>query len=154
MGYIKSIKKKIITVPFFMKPQYFSNPAKNYKCISKLTFSYSTKREVTEEKTEKGQRTSFNKLLFHRYNDQPKRNLSVFGYNRGKLFVSIKKDFSSFIVNLLIISVFIYSVYTLAPRETISQRRKRIIRERLMKEYEITEQDLEMVEEFDDDVEK
>ncbi|CAA9987297.1 conserved Plasmodium protein, unknown function [Plasmodium knowlesi strain H] len=111
--------------------------------IDALNYKFSKKRKDEEETN------IFSNPNYKVINSQPKRNLSVFGYNRGKLFVSIKKDFTSFVVNSLIIFVFLYSLYTLAPNETVSQRRKRIITERLMKEYDISASDLEMIEQLD-----
>lgn len=147
-------KKYFKQITFLVKPTQSISSATIYKDYKDYNIFFIKNNGQVNGKQEKEQRRFFTKLKFQRNNDQPKRDLGVFGYNRGKLFVSIKKDFTSFIVNSLIISVFLYSVYTLAPKETISQRRKRIIRERLMKEYEITQQDLELVEEFDDVVEK
>ncbi|CRG99236.1 conserved protein, unknown function [Plasmodium relictum] len=143
---------------FFSYGYNLRNIKENF--YNKITFSTKNNEynnSLNNNSTEKNKNEK-NKIFFlnknKSVNSQPKRNLSVFGYNRGKLFVSIKKDFTSFIVNSLIIFVFLYSVYTLAPNETISQRRKRIIRERLMKEYEISEKDLEMIEDFDEIIEK
>ncbi|CAG9480279.1 conserved protein, unknown function [Plasmodium vivax] len=113
---------------------------------SNNTLNYKFSKKGKDEK----ETNFFSNPNYKVINSQPKRNLSVFGYNRGKLFVSIKKDFTSFVVNSLIIFVFLYSVYTLAPNETVSQRRKRIITERLMKEYDISASDLEMIEQLDE----
>ncbi|GAW80094.1 hypothetical protein, conserved [Plasmodium gonderi] len=110
------------------------------------TLNYKSSKKGNDEK----HTNLFSNMQYKAINSQPKRNLSVFGYNRGKLFVSIKKDFTSFVVNSLIIFVFLYSLFTLAPKETISQRRKRIITERLMKEYDISANDLEMIEQLDE----
>ncbi|KAI4839273.1 hypothetical protein MKS88_001819 [Plasmodium brasilianum] len=133
---------------------------KEYNC-KKLTFSSknneygkSVNHEDSKKRRDENNTNFFQNPKYKIINSQPKRNLSVFGYNRGKLFISIKKDFTSFVVNSLIIFVFLYSIYTLAPNETISQRRKRIITERLMKEYDISERDLEMIEHLDEITEK
>ncbi|CRG94457.1 conserved protein, unknown function [Plasmodium gallinaceum] len=154
----KSLNFKVNNVFFYYRCKV-RNTKENF--FNKIT--YSTKNNeynnslninTTEKNKNEKNKIFFSNTKYKAVNSQPKRNLSVFGYNRGKLFVSIKKDFTSFVVNSLIIFVFLYSVYTLAPNETISQRRKRIIRERLMKEYEISEKDLEMIEDFDEILEK
>ncbi|ETB59297.1 hypothetical protein YYC_03522 [Plasmodium yoelii 17X] len=125
----------------YYNKSHFSTKNSDYNNVSLNT-------KTTNET--KNNNYDFSKPKYKIINSQPKRNLSVFGYNRGKFFVSIKKDFTSFVVNSLIIFVFLYSVYTLAPKETVSQRRKRIITERLMKEYNISDKDLEMIEQYDD----
>ncbi|KJP89484.1 hypothetical protein AK88_00927 [Plasmodium fragile] len=146
----------------FISHTYKGNNVKEQHC-NKLSFSTknnthnndnNSSNSLNYKFSKKGQDEKesnfFSNPNYKVINSQPKRNLSVFGYNRGKLFVSIKKDFTSFVVNSLIIFVFLYSVYTLAPNETVSQRRKRIITERLMKEYDISASDLEMIEQLDE----
>ncbi|ETB63506.1 hypothetical protein YYC_00030 [Plasmodium yoelii 17X] len=82
---------------------HFSTKNSDYNNISLNT-------KTTNET--KNNNYDFSKPKYKIINSQPKRNLCVFGYNRGK--------------------------------------RKRIITERLMKEYNISDKDLEMIEKYDD----
>ncbi|CXI05018.1 conserved Plasmodium protein, unknown function [Plasmodium berghei] len=158
MNYVSEAKKyfSIFQLNHILCRQCRVNNIKEH-CYNKFHFTTkngdynnnSLNTKSTNE-TKNNNNYDFSKPKYKIINSQPKRNLSVFGYNRGRFFVSIKKDFTSFVVNSLIIFVFLYSVYTLAPKETVSQRRKRIITERLMKEYNISDKDLEMIEHYDD----
>ncbi|SOS78259.1 conserved protein, unknown function [Plasmodium sp. gorilla clade G1] len=158
MNYSLITKKKfhLYNFPHFIYNKIKINNIKNNTYITKRTYNTTNGefKNVLSQNLDDKNNHNFSNMKYKPVNSQPKKNLSVFGYNRGKFFVSIKKDFTSFVVNTLIISVFLYSVYTLAPNETISQRRKRIITERLMKEYELTDKDLEMIEDYDEIVEK
>ncbi|KYO00013.1 conserved protein, unknown function [Plasmodium gaboni] len=158
MNYSLITKKKfhIYNFSYFFQNKLKINNIKNNSYITKRTYNTTNGefKNVLSQKIDDKNNHNFPNMKYKAVNSQPKKNLSVFGYNRGKFFVSIKKDFTSFVVNTLIISVFLYSVYTLAPNETISQRRRRIITERLMKEYELTDKDLEMIEEYDEIIEK
>ncbi|SBT33234.1 conserved protein, unknown function [Plasmodium ovale wallikeri] len=164
MNYVSSSKRSLFIYRIsniLISNKNSLNNIKEHGC-KKLNFStknneninYFLKEKTSGKRNEENNTNFYSNPKYKIINSQPKRNLSVFGYNRGKLFVSIKKDFTSFVVNSLIIFVFLYSVYTLAPNETISQRRKRIITERLMKEYEISDRDLEMIEQYDEITEK
>ncbi|VWU48404.1 conserved protein, unknown function [Hepatocystis sp. ex Piliocolobus tephrosceles] len=150
----------LVNNPFINK-KYIINNARDTICMKQTFSTHNTKyknnfsdNQNPENTNEQENSNSYTNPKYKINNSQIKRNLSVFGHNRGKIFVSIKKDFNSFVVNSLIISVFLYSIYTLAPKETISQRRKRILTERLMKEYEISPKDLEMIEEYEEIIEK
>jgi len=57
-----------------------------------------------------------------------KKDLGVGPYKRGRFFVSPREDPTTFIVNCLIIGVFLYTLTSLSRGEPITVRRKRIIR--------------------------
>jgi len=87
----------------------------------------------------------------HKFNrGMPERkDLKVGPYKRGRFFVSPREDPTTFIVNCLIIGVTVYTLMSLSKGEPITVRRKRIIRERLLKEYGLTEADVDGIEGMD-----
>nr|CCA30144.1 hypothetical protein, conserved [Neospora caninum Liverpool]CEL71382.1 TPA: hypothetical protein, conserved [Neospora caninum Liverpool] len=66
-------------------------------------------------------------------------------YTRGKIFISPREDPKEFILSCLVVFVMLYTLYNL-PREFLWERRHRLIRERLLKEYGLTEADLDEIE--------
>ncbi|XP_022591551.2 uncharacterized protein LOC34622345 [Cyclospora cayetanensis] len=85
------------------------------------------------------------------FQPQPKRrmDLKLGPYAGGRFFVSPKEDPKEFILCVIIVSICLYTLvttYTQPGGETVFQRRRRIIRERLMKEAGITQADLDELE--------
>lgn len=75
--------------------------------------------------------------------------MKVGPYARGRLFVSPREDPKEFILCVIIVAIFLYTLvttYTQPGGETVNQRRRRIIKERLMKEAGITQADLDLLE--------
>eukprot|EP01067_Filipodium_phascolosomae_P006015 Filipodium_phascolosomae@DN41_c0_g1_i1.p1 len=58
-------------------------------------------------------------------------------------------DPSSFVIDCLLIFILIYTVSLLPPGENIMSRRRRIIRSKLLKEYGMTEGDLDEIEGYE-----
>ncbi|KAL8273680.1 hypothetical protein Esti_002392 [Eimeria stiedai] len=85
------------------------------------------------------------------FKPQPRRrmDLKLGPYAGGRLFVSPREDPKEFILCVIVVTIFLYTlihIYTQPGGETINQRRRRIIRERLMKEAGITQADLDELE--------
>lgn len=68
------------------------------------------------------------------------------------LWVSPKEEPLSFIANMLIVFVFLYTIANLSKGETHPMRRRRVIREKLLKEYGLTEADLDEIEGLDSEL--
>eukprot|EP00388_Colpodella_angusta_P014742 GDKJ01036780.1.p1 GENE.GDKJ01036780.1~~GDKJ01036780.1.p1 ORF type:complete len:203 (-),score=48.75 GDKJ01036780.1:362-970(-) len=68
------------------------------------------------------------------------------------LWVSPKEEPLSFVANMLIIFVFLYTIANLSKGETHPMRRRRVIREKLLKEYGLTEADLDEIEGMDSEL--
>ncbi|ORM40076.1 uncharacterized protein BXIN_1418 [Babesia sp. Xinjiang] len=79
---------------------------------------------------------------------QPLQNLKVGPYKRGKWFVSYKEDPGSFITNILILLVTGYSIFTMLPGESMSLRRQRKLRQLLLDNAQMTEADLNYIENY------
>lgn len=76
-------------------------------------------------------------------------DLKLGPYAGGRFFVSPKEDPKEFILCVLIVAIFIYTLvttYTQPGGETVFQRRRRIIKERLMREAGLTYADLDELE--------
>ncbi|KAL8430546.1 hypothetical protein Efla_000491 [Eimeria flavescens] len=90
------------------------------------------------------------------FQPQPKRrmDLKLGPYAGGRLFVSPKEDPKEFILCVIVVAIFLYTLVTTYTQpgklkqrgETVNQRRRRIIQERLMKEAGITQADLDDLE--------
>eukprot|EP00371_Babesia_bovis_P003389 XP_001612036.1 hypothetical protein [Babesia bovis T2Bo] len=80
---------------------------------------------------------------------QPRVNLKVGPYKRGKWFVSYKDDPGSFITNILILLVTGYSIFTMLPGESMSVRRQRKLRQLLLDNAQMTEADLNFIENYE-----
>jgi len=77
---------------------------------------------------------------------QPRKDLKVGPHRRGRIFVGPREDPFSFCINVLLVGLTAYYISTLSWGEGWHVRRKRIIKERLMKEYGLTEADLDDIE--------
>ncbi|KAL8455213.1 hypothetical protein Emag_000958 [Eimeria magna] len=85
------------------------------------------------------------------FKPQPRRrmDLKLGPYAGGRLFVSPREDPKEFVLCVIVVAIFLYTLihtYTQPGGETVNQRRRRIIRERLMKEAGITQADLDELE--------
>ena len=74
------------------------------------------------------------------------RNLKMGPYAGGKIIPSFKEDPQEYIVSAIIIGITIYGIMNLSSGESYPERRRRLIRERIRKEYDLPEG-------WDDDIE-
>lgn len=65
------------------------------------------------------------------------------------LFFNPAKDPSSFVIHWMMVFVTIYYLFNLTPGETLPERRKRMLREKLYDEVGLTEADLDEIEGMD-----
>ena len=74
------------------------------------------------------------------------RNLKMGPYAGGKIIPSFKEDPQEYILSAIIIGITIYGIMNLSSGESYPERRRRLIRERIRKEYDLPEG-------WDDDIE-
>lgn len=75
-----------------------------------------------------------------------RRDHNVGPYKKGKLFVAPWKDWSTFIINSIIVGVTLYYISRLTISESLNVKRRRIIRDRLLQEYGLRESDIDEIE--------
>eukprot|EP00916_Digyalum_oweni_P014039 GHVL01022947.1.p1 GENE.GHVL01022947.1~~GHVL01022947.1.p1 ORF type:complete len:159 (+),score=43.82 GHVL01022947.1:36-479(+) len=78
-----------------------------------------------------------------------KTSLKLGPHAGGKLWTNPREDPVTFVANCLIIACAVYCVSNLSQGEGFLARRKRIIRQRILKEYDMTEAELEDIEDED-----
>ncbi|PHJ20793.1 hypothetical protein CSUI_005367 [Cystoisospora suis] len=115
--------------------------------------SFSTNAPPTRDTKSATEHGPSNKLAGgkHGFGDAPfarKRDMDLKAgpYKRGRIFISPRDDPKEFILSCLVVFVMLYTLYHLPRGEYLWERRKRLIRERLLKEYGLTEADLDIIE--------
>jgi hypothetical protein len=67
------------------------------------------------------------------------RNLKMGPYAGGRIIPSFKEDPQEYILSAIIIGITIYGIMNLSSGESYPERRRRLIRERIRKEYDLPE---------------
>eukprot|EP00921_Rhytidocystis_pertsovi_P022611 GHVQ01036095.1.p1 GENE.GHVQ01036095.1~~GHVQ01036095.1.p1 ORF type:complete len:298 (+),score=66.22 GHVQ01036095.1:54-947(+) len=83
---------------------------------------------------------------FQQHKSVNRQSHKVGPYKRGRLFVSPRDDPQTFVGSCLIVGLTLYAILTMTPGESYKSRRNRVVRQRLYKEYGLTEADVDEIE--------